>query len=74
MLEKVSNVLVDAINVDESLIKPEASLKDDLGIDSLAAVELAMELESEFGIRIEDEELEGLKTVQDILDVLRAKQ
>ncbi len=74
MLEKVSKVLVDAINVDESLIKPEASLKDDLGIDSLAAVELAMELESEFGIRIEDEELEGLKTVQDILDVLRAKQ
>ncbi len=74
MLEKVSKVLVDAINVDESLIKPEASLKDDLGIDSLAAVELAMELESEFGVRIEDEELEGLKTVQDILDVLRAKQ
>ena len=55
MLEKVSKVLVDAINVDESLIKPEASLKDDLGIDSLAAVELAMELESEFGIRIEDD-------------------
>ena len=74
MLEKVSKVLVDAINVDESLIKPEASLKDDLGIDSLAAVELAMELESEFGVRIEDEELEGLKTVQGILDVLRAKQ
>ena len=74
MLEKVSKVLVDAINVDESLIKPEASLKDDLGIDSLAAVELAMELESEFGVRIEDEELEGLKTVQDILDVLRAKK
>lgn len=74
MLEKVSKVLVDAINVDESLIKPEASLKDDLGIDSLAAVELAMELESEFGVRIEDEELESLKTVQDILDVLRAKQ
>ena len=74
MLEKVSKVLVDAINVDESLIKPEASLKDDLGIDSLAAVELAMELESEFGVRIEDEELEGLKTIQDILDVLRAKQ
>ena len=74
MLEKVSKVLVDAINVDESLIKPEASLKDDLGIDSLAAVELGMELESEFGVRIEDEELEGLKTVQDILDVLRAKQ
>lgn len=74
ILEKVSKVLVDAINVDESLIKPEASLKDDLGIDSLAAVELAMELESEFGVRIEDEELEGLKTVQDIPDVLRAKQ
>lgn len=74
MLEKVSKVMVDAINVDEELITPQARLKEDLGIDSLAAVELAMELESEFGVRIEDEELEGLKTVQDILDVLAAKQ
>ena len=73
MLERITKVLVDAINVDESLVKPEASLKDDLGIDSLAAVELSLELETEFDVRIEDEELANLKTVQDIIDLINSK-
>ncbi|MEF9968297.1 MAG: acyl carrier protein [Longicatena sp.] len=55
MFEKVKAVLVEAINVDEDMITMEANLKDDLGIDSLAAVELSLELETEFDIRIEDE-------------------
>ena len=67
-------VLIDAINVDEEEIKPEAKLNDDLGIDSLAAVELALELENEFDIRIEDEELAKLETVQDVIDIIEAKK
>ena len=55
MFEKVKEVLMEAINVDEDMIKMEANLKDDLGIDSLAAVELSLELETEFDVRIEDE-------------------
>ena len=47
MFEKVKEVLVEAINVDEDMITMEANLKDDLGIDSLAAVELSLELETE---------------------------
>ena len=54
MFEKVKEVLMEAINVDEDMIKLEANLKDDLGIDSLAAVELSLELETEFDVRIED--------------------
>lgn len=46
MFEDIKKVLIDAINVDEEEIKPEAKLNDDLGIDSLAAVELALELEN----------------------------
>ena len=61
MFEDIKKVLIDAINVDEEEIKPEAKLNDDLGIDSLAAVELALELENEFDIRIEDEELAKLE-------------
>ena len=57
MFEQVKQVLVDAIHVDEEAININANLKDDLNIDSLAAVELALELETEFDIRIEDEEL-----------------
>ena len=52
MFEKVKEVLMEAINVDEDMIKLEANLKDDLGIDSLAAVELSLELETEFDVRI----------------------
>ncbi|MEG0074635.1 MAG: acyl carrier protein [Eubacterium sp.] len=70
MLEQVKEVLVESINVDEALVVPEARLQEDLGIDSLSAVELAMELETAFDIRIEDDELANLKTVQDILNLV----
>lgn len=74
MFEDIKKVLIDAINVDEEEIKPEAKLNGDLGIDSLAAVELALELENEFDIRIEDEELAKLETVQDVIDIIEAKK
>ncbi|MEG0076801.1 acyl carrier protein [Anaerorhabdus sp.] len=73
MFEKIKDVLVETLNVDAELITPEASLKDDLGIDSLAAVELSLELESNFDIKIEDEELVQLKTVGDIEKLLAGK-
>ena len=73
MFEKVKEVLMEAINVDEDMIKMEANLKDDLGIDSLAAVELSLELETEFDVRIEDEELAKLVTVADIVRLLDSK-
>lgn len=74
MIEQIKKVLVDALNIDEETITPEANLKDDLDIDSLAAVELALELETEFDIRIEDEELAKLETVQDIINIIEEKQ
>lgn len=74
MFEKVKDVLVEAINVDEESVTMEANLKDDLGIDSLAAVELSLELETEFDIKIEDDELAKLVTVADIVTLLESKQ
>ena len=74
MFEKVKEVLVEAINVDEDMITMEANLKDDLGIDSLAAVELSLELETEFDVHIEDEELAKLVSVADIVKLLESKQ
>lgn len=74
MIEQIKKVLVDALNIDEETITPEANLKDGLGIDSLAAVELALELETEFDIRIEDDELAKLETVQDIINIIEEKQ
>ncbi len=74
MFEQIKSVLVDAIHVDEALVTLEANLKDDLNIDSLAAVELALELESEFDVRIEDEELAKLETVADVVEIVTKKQ
>ncbi|MGL5977795.1 MAG: acyl carrier protein [Erysipelotrichaceae bacterium] len=74
MFEQVKEVLIDAVNVDEEQITLEATLKDDLGIDSLAAVELVLELESTFDIRVDDAELMELKSVQDIVSLVETKR
>lgn len=74
MLEQVKKVLASALNIEVSGVNEATTLKEDLGIDSLAAVELAMELESAFNVRIEDEELAALKTVGDIVVLLNQKQ
>ena len=50
------------------------SLRDDLDLGSLQAVTMVMDLEDEFGITVEDEELEGLNTVSDILRLIESKQ
>ena len=48
MFEQVKDALVESLNIDGDEIKLESNLKDDLGIDSLAAVELSLDLETEF--------------------------
>ena len=68
--EQVKEVMVETLNCEEEAIKPEALLEDDLGIDSLDAVELALALEELFGVKIPDEELSEMKTVKDIVDCM----
>ncbi len=65
--EKVKEVIVDTLSCEEAKVTAEASLIDDLGADSLDAVELNMSLEEAFEISIPDEELANFKTVQDIV-------
>ena len=54
--EKVTNIIVDKLSVEESRVVPEASFLDDLGADSLDTVELIMEFEEEFDLEIPDED------------------
>ena len=61
--DKVKDVVLDKLGVEESQITMEASFMDDLGADSLDTVELIMELEEEFGIEIPDEDAEKITTV-----------
>ncbi len=63
--DKVKEIIVDQLGVDEKQVTSEASFIDDLGADSLDTVELVMALEAEFDIEIPDEEAEKIATVQD---------
>lgn len=74
MFEQVKDALVESLNIEGDDIKLESNLKDDLGIDSLAAVELSLDLETEFDIEISDEELAALGTVADIVKLIESKQ
>lgn len=74
MFEQVKDALVESLNIDGGDIKLESNLKDDLGIDSLAAVELSLDLETEFDVEISDEELAALVTVEDIVKLIESKQ
>jgi len=74
MIEEVKKILVDSLNLEEAKIVPEAKLNEDLEIDSLAAVELALELETAFDVRIEDEELAKLVTVGDVVNIIESKK
>ncbi len=65
--DKIKDVMVDTLSVEADKIMLESKLDEDLGIDSLDAVELSMALEEEFGIKIPDDELPNLKKVSDIV-------
>lgn len=73
MFDKVKEIIVETISCDEDKITPEASLKDDIGIDSLDAMELSMALEEAFNLTIEEEELKRFVKVQDIVDFISEK-
>lgn len=74
MFEKVRDVIVENLGVDEEDVTLEARLIDDLGADSLDAVELSMAIEDEFDIEIDDEEFENLQTVEDIVNAIEDHQ
>ena len=68
--DKVKNIVVDKLGVEESRVVPEANFLDDLGADSLDIVELIMEFEEEFDIEIPDEDAETITTVGAALDYI----
>ena len=68
--DKVKEVVIDKLGVEDDKIVSEASFVDDLGADSLDTVELIMQLEEEFGIEIPDEDAENITTVQAAVDYI----
>ena len=68
--DKVKEVVIDKLGVEDDKIVSDASFVDDLGADSLDTVELIMQLEEEFGIEIPDEDAENITTVQAAVDYI----
>lgn len=72
--DKVKATIIDTLNCDADQVTLEANLREDLGADSLDAVELIMSLEEAYGVSIPDEDSQALKTVQDIVDYIDTHQ
>ena len=68
--ERLKKILIDKTGVKKEVIKPTDRLVDDLALDSLDAVELAMGIEDEFGLTILDADIKKLQTVADVLDLI----
>ena len=74
ILEKVKEVIIEQLGVEDESIKMDTSFIDDLGSDSLDIVQLIMALEEEFDMQIPDSEAEKIATVNDVVEYIKNNQ
>jgi len=74
VFEKIRTIIAEELGVEKETVERDSKLAEDLGADSLDAVELIMAIEEEFDIEIDDTEATKIKTVQDIIDYLEKMQ
>lgn len=73
IFEKVKTIIAEELGIEEDTIKLESDLSEDLGADSLDAIELIMEIEAQFDVEIDDSEATKIKQVSDIVNYLEAQ-
>ena len=71
IFEKLKEIIVEQLGVEENAVKPEATFVEDLSADSLDIVELVMGIEEEFELEIPDQAAENIVTVQDVMDYIK---
>jgi acyl carrier protein len=72
--ERVKSYLVECFGLDAGTIVPKAHLIDDLDLDSIDAIDLAVVLQEQTGIDVAEHELQALRIVQDVVDLVLRKQ
>jgi len=70
---RVSQILEDSFDLDPAAIKPSAHLINDLDLDSIDAIDLAVGLQSEVGLEVAEEELQAIRVVDDIVNLVYSK-
>ena len=73
VFDKVKDIIAEELGIELEEIKLESDLSEDLGADSLDAIELIMEIESRFDVEIADSEATKIKLVKDIVDYLESQ-
>ena len=73
IFDKLKELVVDQLGVEEDEVTMEATMQDDLGADSLDLVDLVMSVEEEFGVKVADEDLENIKTDGDIVNYIEER-
>lgn len=74
MFEKIREILVDELGVEETEVSLESNIINDLEADSLDMAQIVMALEDEFEVKVANEDLASIKTVQDIVNYVQARQ
>ena len=69
----INNFLIEEFEIENSQIRPEAHLKDDLGLESLDFVDIAVIVQKEFGITLKGEEMTAIRTLQNLYDYIFSK-
>lgn len=70
ILDKLTEILTDDFEIDSKLIKPEANLFDDLELDSIDAVDLAVKVQAFTGNKIPPENFKKIRTISDVIDTI----
>ena len=74
MLEKIMEIVADSLGTEVGTLTAETSFKEDLSADSLDLFEMVMALEEEFDVEIPSEDLEGIKTIGDVVEYIKKLQ
>jgi acyl carrier protein len=70
IIKTINGLLIEEFEIEESIISPDAHLKDDLGLESLDFVDIAVIVQKEFGLTLKGEEMTSIRTLQNLYDYI----